>query len=504
MARETGAQYLARITNNYLVMKKTLPKLSGEDFEKLKRGSFFHDLNVGGFLKDFAIAAEERRRDTERWAQGQPLPQLSVKQREIIKGAIPRSVYIDPEALNAITIKPVRTFRIDSVVEDIMAEIALRLPRVLECYYYRQDYAEDAIMVPGLGKLKITMNDTGYGIMKHINVIEHESFYIWLCRQSGVKYLNKYCDTSRPQEIKIKPARIDMTLYDDESGIFVNYRGKRFTNNRVYSSGGVGYMGDSLRNELYRTCFKSDFDKTPGEKYASDNGWEKDETVLSWRKIEDEAIIWLVENVLNPLKEAPLPQQITVMPEEKPFPQDLFPDLYCFASESSIRKILLTQGDPKKVYPHERKAVLPGRRLVALSSHGDFPKEATSGFVWCGVGKIDHDADIDELTIAMSGRNNYTMGDHEGVVAVKPKSVTDVYVVEWQKWDDFREPIFKDHDHMTDKEYNEMWFYIAKSLVPITDYRGDYQKPVVMIGRPLDFDEVKILPNSIKKEVRNG
>jgi hypothetical protein len=35
---------------------------------------------------------------------------------------------------------------------------------------------------------------------------------------------------------------------------------------------------------------------------------------------------------------------------------------------------------------------------------------------------------------------------------------------------------------------------LAKTLVPITEYKGDYKKPVVLISRSLEFDELEIVP----------
>lgn len=494
MSPESGKDYLKRLDEQYELAQRTLPRLPKDEFERVKRESARKELGIESFLMDFAIEAETRRRNLERWVSGRAITPASVEHATAIISALPAYTLANPEAMGAMRVEHARELRIDIVVEDILSEIASRLPRRIDAYRYYQDYAHETLDIPGLGEVKVTMRETGDGIFRTIGTVEGGQFRIWNCRDSGVRYMDRYNDISRPQEIKIKPAGIDMDLYDDGS-IFVGYKGERFTNVRWRTAVGRRYDSDEYRDDLHRTYSGLNDMATPDEGYVSNKGWEDDKTVHSWRKIEEEAIAWLAENVLNPLREAPKPEvQATKLPEEEPFPTDKIGPLYAFVDEEALRRIALIKNNPGKAYPDERKAVGPGKRLLSLGMpRGDAPGLVYDGYVWCGVGTIGENTDLNGIKeIGLEYRWDDSPFHSQGVAVIKPKTATDVYVIDWQKWDDYRDRTFTPtHNRLTDAEYAEMHRVVARTIVPITEYRGNYRKPIVLIGRDVELDEVE-------------
>jgi hypothetical protein len=308
--------------------------------------------------------------------------------------------------MGVMRVEQARRFRIDIVAEDIIAEIAERLPRTIDAYRYHQNFADDTLDIPGLGEIKVTMLQTGDGIFSTIGTVEGESFKIWNCRASGVKYMDRYNDISRPNTITIKDRqgrlpnkakKMEIDLYDDDRGTFVELDGKRFTNRRVYTAEGREYSSDWQRDDLHRTY--SGGNDTNSKHQEVNKGWKNDKTVLNWKEVEEDAIVWLAENVLDPLKKTPKPEsQATTLSKEEPFPEGKVGPLYAFVDEQVLKKIALIKDNPGKAYPDERKAVRPSTRLLSLGTPlGGEPGVSNDGFVWCGVGKIDAKTDFTKV-----------------------------------------------------------------------------------------------------------
>lgn len=436
---ESGAEYLKRLGEEYSAYKQFLPGLSDEAFQYQKKLNTQREIGVAGFLADFAIEAEERRRNIVRWQVGEKLPEVSPERLSAITQALPRFVVVNKEALGGMKVEQVKRYKIDIVTEDIMVEISRRLPRTLDAYRYHQEYAKEKLLVPGLGDINITMRQTANGIFSTIGNLEADSFKIFNCRESGVKYLDRYNEISRPMDVEIKPEDIKLSIYGDGSGM-------------------------------------------------------ESRDPQKFNDLENKAVVWLVDNVLNPLKKAPVPEkQIDLPPMEEPFPEGKVGPLFAFVKQEDIEKIeILKHGHLSSAFPDERVAVQPSWRLIPLGFNSEgLPQEVHDGFIWCGVGQIEESTDIRQLRIADKERNTWGISGKEGVAEIKPVTATDIYVVDWQAWDDFRNAAFKPgHDRLTDYEVGEMYRAVGATFKPITEYQGDYKKPVVLIGRNLEINEI--------------
>lgn len=437
MAVESGGEYLRKIAEQYDTARRVLPTLPEDEFEKVRREQNRKEIGVESFLMDLAIGAETRKRNLERWAVGRTITPASAEHASAIISALPAYTTVNPEALGAMRVEASKKFRLDIVVEDILTEIAQRLPRAIDAYRYHQDYAEDSIDIPGLGQVKVTMLETGDGIFRTIGTVDNDLFRIWNCRSSGVKYMDRYNDISKPEEISVKALNKKIKL-------------------------------------------------------------SRDADVADFRQTEDEMIIWLAENVLNPLRTAPKPdRQATEKPEEEPFPEGKIGPLYTFIKEEVLRKIALIRGNPSKAYPDERKAVSPSWRLVPVGTPlRGASRIAYDGFVWCGVGEMNEEsASEPNMEIGLVYKHT-GFSEQEGVAVINPKTATDVYVVDWQARNEVREQfrlkaLDEGRDRFTDDEVGDIEIAVAKTLVSITEYKGEYKKPIVLIGRDLEIDEIE-------------
>lgn len=435
---ESGAEYLKRIGEEYVAYNEFLPGISDKAFQYQKEINARREIGVESFLADFAIAGEERRRNLVRWRMGDKLPEASDEQIAIIQSALPRFVVLNKEAVGGMSVEQVKRHKIDVVTEDIMTEVARRLPRTLDAYRYHQDYASDSLDVPGLGKVNVRLTQTANGIFSTINSLDAKNFWIWNCRKSGVTYLNRFNEISRPIEVTIKPKNIKLEIYDDGPGM-------------------------------------------------------EERDPARFQKLQDEAIVWLVDNVLNPLRKMPLPEkQIDLPSMEEPFPEGKVGPLFAFVEEEDIEKIEVLKHGIERAYPDERTAVKPGRRLIPLSyNRQDLPEEVHDGFIWCGIGEVIEGMKTKGLKIADRERDTWSIFSKEGLAEIKPLTATDIYVVDWQAWDDFREQAFKPgHDRLTDIEVGDMYKAVGKTFVPISEYKGGYKKPVVLIARDLEVNEI--------------
>ena len=183
-----------------------------------------------------------------------------------------------------------------------------------------------------------------------------------------------------------------------------------------------------------------------------------------------------------------------------PVPADL-PEIYCFVKYNDGKRIRKGQQDREAIRPDERYALQQERRWVTLgvsNKENTFPEVAYDGFVWCGIGSVNAESTIDEMEIP-----GHIPWDEEVICRVKLSRANDVYVGDHAAFVKRREELWaalegSDRTSLTDAEVNQMEAARGATLVPITEYDGSYELPVVLIGRELGFDEVEIVRGPIK------
>jgi hypothetical protein len=177
---------------------------------------------------------------------------------------------------------------------------------------------------------------------------------------------------------------------------------------------------------------------------------------------------------------------------EEPFPEGKVGPLFAFVKVEDLERIEILKHGLERAYPDERVAVRPSWRLIPFGiNRGDLPEIVHDGFIWCGSGTIDKGTNIKNLEIGDRQMDTWSMFSREGLAEIKPLISTDVYVVDWNEWDDFRELTFTpSHDRLAEKEVGEMYHAVGRTMVPITEYNGSYKNPVVLISRNLEVNEI--------------
>ncbi len=126
-----------------------------------------------------------------------------------------------------------------------------------------------------------------------------------------------------------------------------------------------------------------------------------------------------------------------------------------------------------------------GWRLAPLGikSGADLPEVAFDGFLWCGT------------TSNIPGEHARWSADQ--LVKITPKDARGIYVADHAVYEKCRsmlaETIKDQRDCFTPEEVNDFIRARACTIVPILDYKGDYEDPVYLINRELGFDEVEVI-----------
>jgi hypothetical protein len=82
------------------------------------------------------------------------------------------------------------------------------------------------------------------------------------------------------------------------------------------------------------------------------------------------------------------------------------------------------------------------------------------------------------------------------LIGVSPTRADGIYVADHAPYEKRREELFeeiKPRDRLTDAELAEADRARARTIVPVAEYAGGYEQPVVLINRELDFDEVELV-----------
>ncbi len=126
-----------------------------------------------------------------------------------------------------------------------------------------------------------------------------------------------------------------------------------------------------------------------------------------------------------------------------------------------------------------------GQRLAPTYIKGgpDLPEVAYDGFLWCGT------------TPRVPGEPSRFSADQ--LIKVTPRDARGIYVADHAAYEKRRAVLAKafegKRDCFTDAEVNDFIRARACTIVPITEYRGDYEDPVYLINRELSLDEVEVI-----------
>lgn len=358
--------------------------------------------------------------------------------------------------------------------------------------------------VPGL---TVEFSTYGSGKAKHIYIsnIRGKDFKLRFCR--GQENLGGYNDIAAVSEVTIPKQQI--CVYEDESGPrYYLYVGGDWDKDKDKFIDGIKthsklnkepkmylmYKGGctiaySYRNQRPPFLFH---DNDISREYMPE-GNEPTEFVLEdkFQEFTD----WLDKNVLDYIFTFP-EAEVIKFPFE---PEEIIPyngEWKTIFSESDWKfrdRVAIGKKNPEKLEPrfcHASFGYYP--RLIPLDlacNDKDIPKLARDGFIWC-----DTNQSITQES------SHYELADdaHSSlydklIVAINLKYANHVYVIDNAVFEEIRTQIFESiapRDRLTDEELGKVYAARGKTIIPITEYKGDYKQPMVLINRELDFDEI--------------
>jgi len=209
---------------------------------------------------------------------------------------------------------------------------------------------------------------------------------------------------------------------------------------------------------------------------------------------------WLKENVLQYILRFPEAEVIEFSkPMEKLIPyHETWETFYSVCNVRKEERIQKGKKDIQSLLPEERFALAPSYRLVSLDipCRNRFPTIAYDGFIWCDVKKIDNlkknDKKFYEIVNAMASFSDFSFY----ILEIKPKYANHIYVADNFPYEKMRQQLFRKiapRNRLTDEEIGNAYAARGATIVPITEYKGGYKEPIVLINRELDFDEVEII-----------
>ncbi len=390
-----------------------------------------------------------------------------------------------------------RQYPIDEVCEQIVREMEKRNWLVPDITVELDTY--------GTGEEKFQM----------VRYIRGKNFKMWFCRVQGSLAGGQWNDIGAISEVVIPGEEIN--VYEDESGpTYYKYVGNHWEGDKmwffssskihaklykeprrylVYSGqhslpdnkGGFGWYTPGRRPQYL--CADSDL----GRQY-SPRGWEKKYYLTN--EVLEHFRDWLEENVLKYIRtfseQEVLPTHVATLP----YPTDAVGPIFTFVDWRDAERIVIGKKSPQTLTKSERYGLSGGGwRLVTLSvpNDGTLSDLAYDGFLWCNVGVVSSDMSIDDLPKYLGSHPRWG-NDH--VVRITPKYSNGVYVAELATQEAYKEEIWRQNpklERLTDEQFAEFQRIPGRTLVPITEYRGGYEQPFVLINRELDFDEVEVV-----------
>lgn len=341
--------------------------------------------------------------------------------------------------------------------------------------------------VPG-----ITVKTSDYGSgeqkMRYVSHIKGDDFSLHFCRSQQLLPGGRWndiaavCDLTIPQKI--------LHVYEDESGpVLWVYAGDDWHRDRalflpVYAT---GFEPKPPAYHMYKgTTYRS---RSPYLQAQNVPYGESPPPSLPTAYIMEEFRDYLHVVVLPRIEAHPVAEtliDVLAMPEKIAFPENLGP-FYTCADHQAARRI---KDGPALLEPAERYAVHTRYRLASLDvrNDGTLLPIAYDSFVWCG---------LDLPEVLRHGPPGDVAGyDDKYILKVMPKHANDVYIADHGAYEKRRTELaalVHGRSRFTNEEVADISRARARTIVPITEYKGGFTHPVLLVNRELLFDEVEII-----------
>lgn len=350
---------------------------------------------------------------------------------------------------------------------------------------------------------KITVEFYSYGSgeekYKMVNKIIGEDFKLRFSRYQA-RLSDEYNNIAGLSDLYIPKQIIE--VYSDESGpSYYLYVGSDWDNDKEWFMNSIK-VHSRLNNEPRRYLkYKGNTYNTRAKTLVHDidlgreySPTEDEPQSFNLEEKFEEFKTWLEKNVLDYILSFPEQEleeeKLELIPYEGPW---LI--VYSVCNDNDRIRINKGKENVKELPLHSRHASFGrGHRLVPLSCKGNYPKIANEGFIWCDVNQaLTSNSTRKELDICVENAM-YSLFDENYLIAIKPKYANDVYVADNSKFEETRQELFKKiepRQRLTDEELDMALAARGATIVPLTEYKGDYKEPIVLIARELDFDEIE-------------
>lgn len=369
--------------------------------------------------------------------------------------------------------------------------------------------------IPGL-RFEFDEYGTGEHKFRYVSRIYGSDFQIYFCRVQG-SLSGNLNDIAAVTTISIP--KMEINVYSDESGprLFV-YVGKKWETDKNWFMGGIKihskmdkkprlylvYTGGCQKPSGSGMQFTYSGRRSPylvnyddlGREYSAEG---KEPNYYGTAKVLNRFTAWLENNVLKLVcqaKDVENPSPFFIPETFVPWPEKIHLPLFTFGGQDDNSRIKQGKADKNKLEPQDRYGLLgAGRRLVPwdVSNDGTVPELAYDGFLWCGLGSVDQKTKIESLKIP--GHSRWSDRDRF-IVCIKPKSANNIFIADMSAREEYKAEWFNDHPgqkSLSHEAYREFLLISGRTIIPITDYKGDYKEPVVLINRDLSFDEVEVV-----------
>lgn len=373
--------------------------------------------------------------------------------------------------MSVLTVKPKflyphsRQFPFDEVAEKIVRELKKR-----------------NFDIPGI---EVELDSYGSGEEKYIYVsmIKGADFKLWFCRVQGQLSKSKN-DIAAIHEIKIP--RQELCVYEDESGpTYRIYVGDDWEKDKEWFFNTIKIhaklRGESKKYLIYSgNTYKSRAvyllpDKDLGREYEPEEG---EPQRIEVKDVFSNITEYLTKNVL---------EYILKFPEAEVIVDPKIEEVIPYKGKHTLL-YSLCNGKDKYIIDTGKKNPLelpPEKRCVRFGMRG----------IWCDIntdGKITPEATKSDFLPEVVWNMDWISSLH--IVAIRPKYANGIFVIDESKFEERRQELFKQiapKDTLTDEELDSAYDARKATEIPVNDYKGDYKKPIVIITRELDFDEIE-------------
>jgi hypothetical protein len=214
-----------------------------------------------------------------------------------------------------------------------------------------------------------------------------------------------------------------------------------------------------------------------------------------------EMTTYLQDVVLAAIEEHPVAEKIeTPTPPQLSFPSNIGP-IFCLAQRRDATRIRQGKQNINDLPLAERYGMSGGGyRLIAWGTRNDgtVPEIAYDGFQWCGLGEMHEGKPITGRSIDKLVPGHMRSWGEDFVIHVMPTRANDIYIADHAPYEARRAELATAapaRQCYTDDEIADFICARARTIMPINEYKGGFEQPVILVNRELDFDEVEIHGN---------